>query len=202
MRTSLLRQWPIGMPTPRETTAYISLIASAQGNGSDHEDQDDGNARRARSDLAFSEARAGLTANDRLKYYFSLLQVARDHADQPDQSSPSLRPERAPSCGSCGGTIDKFIGDAVMWRSGAHRRRGKIMPCAAAARRLPAARRSRPPASRTTRGHPLQIRIGINSGRMLVGNIGSELRLNYTVIGDARGPWRAGSRAPTNSSER
>jgi adenylate cyclase len=29
------------------------------------------------------------------------------------------------------------------------------------------------------------VRIGVNSGTMLVGNIGSETRLNYSVVGDA-----------------
>ena len=41
-----------------------------------------------------SQIEAGLAANDRLKYYFSLLQVSRSHADNPDQASPSLRQER------------------------------------------------------------------------------------------------------------
>jgi uncharacterized protein Yka (UPF0111/DUF47 family) len=35
-----------------------------------------------------------LAANDRVKYYFSLLQTALSHADHPDQAVPALRRER------------------------------------------------------------------------------------------------------------
>nr|GAJ30927.1 adenylate cyclase 1 [Bradyrhizobium sp. DOA9] len=83
-----------------------------------------------------------------------------------------------------GGTIDKFIGDAVMAFWGAPQPQ-----CDHAARCCRAALACRLAIERSglvdDLGQPLQIRIGINSGRMLVGNIGSELRLNYTVIGDA-----------------
>ena len=41
-----------------------------------------------------AQIEAGLAANDRLKYYFTLLQVARSHADQPDQPAPTLKQER------------------------------------------------------------------------------------------------------------
>lgn len=41
-----------------------------------------------------AQIEAGLAANDRLKYYFTLLQVARSHADQPDQPASSLKQER------------------------------------------------------------------------------------------------------------
>jgi adenylate cyclase len=79
------------------------------------------------------------------------------------------------------GTIDKFIGDAVMafWGAPMPNDRHAIAACTAALdfrRRL---------LQRAEGGPPLRIRIGINTGRMLVGNIGSSERLSYTVIGDA-----------------
>jgi len=82
------------------------------------------------------------------------------------------------------GTIDKFIGDGVMafWGAPAPNERHAASACAAAleCQRLLALQR----AAAGRCGTPLQIRIGINTGRMLVGNIGSSERLNYTVIGD------------------
>ncbi len=82
------------------------------------------------------------------------------------------------------GTIDKFIGDAVMafWGAPATNPDHAIDCCRTA---LACARVMRDSGLVDDTGNPVRIRIGINSGDMLVGNIGSEVRLNYTVIGDA-----------------
>ena len=83
-----------------------------------------------------------------------------------------------------GGTIDKFIGDAVMafWGAPAANANHAVDACRAA---LACQRALRASGLGDDSGKPLRVRIGINSGDMLVGNIGSEVRLNYTVIGDA-----------------
>ena len=82
-----------------------------------------------------------------------------------------------------GGTIDKFIGDAVMafWGAPTAQQDHAVRCCRAA---LACSKAIEAAGANDDHGRPLQIRIGINSGGMLVGNIGSELRLNYTVIGD------------------
>jgi adenylate cyclase len=83
-----------------------------------------------------------------------------------------------------GGTIDKFIGDAVMAFWGAPKANAQhAVDCCRAA--LACQRAVQEANLRDDAGRPVKIRIGINSGDMLVGNIGSEVRLNYTVIGDA-----------------
>ena len=85
---------------------------------------------------------------------------------------------------SHGGTIDKFIGDAVMAFWGAPRPSDThALDCCRAA--LACTRAIATAGLCDDADRPIRIRIGINSGDMLVGNIGSEVRLNYTVIGDA-----------------
>jgi adenylate cyclase len=83
-----------------------------------------------------------------------------------------------------GGTIDKFIGDAVMafWGAPAANADHAADACRAA---LACQRALRESGLTDDSGRPLRVRVGVNSGDMLVGNIGSQFRLNYTVIGDA-----------------
>ncbi|TKC95193.1 adenylate/guanylate cyclase domain-containing protein [Polyangium fumosum] len=84
-----------------------------------------------------------------------------------------------------GGTVDKFIGDCIMAVWGA-----PVAQEDHAARALAAAEdmmRFLETANESFReryGTTIELGIGINSGEVLVGNIGSDKRMEYTVIGD------------------
>ena len=83
------------------------------------------------------------------------------------------------------GTIDKYIGDAVMafWGAPSFMEEHGSLACRTALqclRTLESLRAEWPEEWRDD----LKVRIGINSGRVIVGNIGSASRLNYTVVGD------------------
>jgi uncharacterized protein Yka (UPF0111/DUF47 family) len=54
---------------------------------------------------------AALAANDRIKYYFSLLQTAVARADHPDEPADSLRRERS-SCGIDNRSLDDLVGNS------------------------------------------------------------------------------------------
>lgn len=84
-----------------------------------------------------------------------------------------------------GGTIDKYIGDAVMAFWGApldapdHARRA--VSCAIAMRNRCDELRA---TWKERFGHEVYARAGINSGVAVVGNMGSRHKYNYTVMGD------------------
>lgn len=83
------------------------------------------------------------------------------------------------------GTIDKFIGDAVMafWGAPTWNQDHAADACRSALACKAAMEAIRAELKRD--GRPdLFVRIGVNTGRVVVGNIGSEERLDYTVIGD------------------
>jgi len=63
---------------------------------------------------------AALAANDRVKYYFSLLQLAVAHVEQPEAERPDLKGERA-SAGEPDSALDELIGGAVTAGPGRYR---------------------------------------------------------------------------------
>ena len=82
-----------------------------------------------------------------------------------------------------GGTVDKFIGDAVMafWGAPAADPEHALHACRAALA-LEAGMRAA-----QARGEPLgelRVRVGLHTGTAIVGNVGSSRRLNYTALGD------------------
>ncbi len=84
------------------------------------------------------------------------------------------------------GTVDKFVGDQVMALFGAPLDDPAHADHAAAAALDMIAELDRLCARWRAEGRPeLQIGVGISTGPMIAGNIGSEAIMSYTVIGDA-----------------
>jgi adenylate cyclase len=84
------------------------------------------------------------------------------------------------------GTIDKYIGDAIMafWNAPVDLADHAVRAVATALDMQAALPQLN--AEFAARGWPeVKIGIGVNSGRMSVGNMGSEFRMSYTVMGDA-----------------
>jgi len=84
-----------------------------------------------------------------------------------------------------GGTVDKYIGDGVMaiWGAPEIYVDGADRTCMAALS-IREAIESYNAAQREIDGPPVQLRIGLHVGQVMVGNIGSPGRINYTIVGD------------------
>jgi adenylate cyclase len=89
------------------------------------------------------------------------------------------------------GTIDKYMGDAVMafWNAPLHDALHEYNACEAALEMLHRVdtlnqQREQQASEAGQRFIPIKVGVGINTGKCVVGNMGSDLRFNYSVLGD------------------
>lgn len=83
------------------------------------------------------------------------------------------------------GTVDKFIGDAVMAFWGAPLDDAEhALHAVQSAIAMQQAMRDLQPQFQALGVDVLKLRIGVNSGPAIIGNMGSDLRFDYTAIGD------------------
>jgi adenylate cyclase len=89
------------------------------------------------------------------------------------------------------GTIDKYIGDAIMafWNAPLDDPQQEVNACEAALEMLAHADKLNQQFKREAEQNggkymPLNVGIGLNTGPCVVGNMGSDFRFNYSVLGD------------------
>lgn len=107
----------------------------------------------------------------------------------PEQVA-SLLNEHFALVGACieeeGGTLDKFIGDAVMafWNAPSDQP-DHATRALRAARRIAAAIADDNVRRVAAGARPVRVSIGVHTGPVVVGNIGTPSRMNYTIVGGA-----------------
>jgi len=85
-----------------------------------------------------------------------------------------------------GGTLDKYEGDAIIafWNAPLEQSDHAVRACRTALRCQRRLGELRPDYQERT-GAALHMRVGLNTGPVVVGNMGSRKRFNYTILGDA-----------------
>ena len=90
------------------------------------------------------------------------------------------------------GTIDKYMGDAIMafWNAPLDDGDHEVNACEAALEMLDRLKglnseREQEAGERDQKFLPIRIGVGLNTGRCVVGNMGSDMRFQYTVLGDS-----------------
>ncbi len=86
-----------------------------------------------------------------------------------------------------GGVLDKYIGDAIMafWNAPIDQKNHEILACKTALEMTKSLAKFNEEFTRPQQLPEIKIGVGINTGEMIAGNMGSSLRFDYTVIGDA-----------------
>jgi len=86
------------------------------------------------------------------------------------------------------GTIDKYIGDAIVafWGAPLHNENHAVLACRSALAMKAAERElNKTVVQEGLSPVPIFTRIGVNTGDMVVGNMGAENKMDYTIMGNA-----------------
>ncbi len=85
------------------------------------------------------------------------------------------------------GTLDKYIGDAIVafWNAPTDQPDHAVRAVRAAIRCQQKLDDKRATFERMAHGHSIAMRVGVHTGKVVVGNMGSQQQFNYSMIGDA-----------------
>jgi class 3 adenylate cyclase len=155
----------------------------------------DEQASRARVGPARAEPAAALprpTADGERRYLSVLFAdmresmelLARRDLDEARQVLDGVIERMMDAVHGAGGTVNQVMGDGIMALFGApDRQRDHAVRACRAALRMQEAVARYAARERDRRGGPMQIRVGINSGEVIVRAVGSDLRWDYTAVG-------------------